>query len=207
MCVSCFFNVCSCLFECSSSCCVWECCACARKDIKGLLRNCMMCDWPGACVFVCMLRHKEVPNILQLQTKLKVSRVQILFIESFLFVAWPGIPLQKLCVKWVHSWLCFVCRACHYHILCYHFSNWLWEFVEYNSTLRLSASFDTIIDCLKIFRYSVVYCWGFCGDVCSRHLRCMEKLRKELWFMTKQLEDHVAMVSLLINILNQPKLH
>ena len=49
-------------------------------------------------VFVCMLRHKEAPNILQLQKKLEVLPVQILSIESFLFVAWPGIPVQKPCV-------------------------------------------------------------------------------------------------------------
>lgn len=38
--------------------------------------------------------------------------MQILPIESFLSVAWPGIPLQKLCVLWVHWWLCLVCHAC-----------------------------------------------------------------------------------------------
>jgi len=42
--------------------------------------------------------------------------VQILPIESFLFVAWHGIPLQKLCVLWVHWWLCLVCHACD----CFH---------------------------------------------------------------------------------------
>ncbi|KAJ4968457.1 hypothetical protein NE237_015158 [Protea cynaroides] len=40
-------------------------------------------------------------NILQLQKKLKVLQVQIQSIESFLFVAWPGTPLQGPCV--LHS--------------------------------------------------------------------------------------------------------
>jgi hypothetical protein len=73
---------------------------------------CMLCDWHCACVFACMLRHKEGLNILQLQKKLKVLPVRIQSIESFLFVAWPGIPLQKPCVLWVHCWLLRVSFLC-----------------------------------------------------------------------------------------------
>lgn len=65
----------------------------------------------SACVFVCMLWLEEGPNILQLQKKLKVLPVQILSTESFLFVAWPGILLQKPCVLWVYclSAACVLC--------------------------------------------------------------------------------------------------
>ena len=56
------------------------------------------CVIDSACVFVCMLWLEEGPNILQLQKKLKVLPVQIPSIESFLFVVWPGILLQKPCV-------------------------------------------------------------------------------------------------------------
>lgn len=99
-----------CMHLLSNSCCMSE-CGCLCHVSRGHIRvtpDCMLCDWPCACVFVCMLRHKEAPNILQLQKKLEVLPVQILSIESFLFVAWPGIPLQKPCVLWVHCWLCVV---------------------------------------------------------------------------------------------------
>lgn len=109
-------NINLCLSSCWNfdSCCMWECCACVmRRGHISVAPDCMLSDWSCACVFACMLRHKEAPNILQLQKKLEVLPVQILYIESFLFVAWPGIPLQKPCVLWVHCWLLMVfCASC-----------------------------------------------------------------------------------------------
>lgn len=115
--ISCFFVLCFCA-------CVWVSEFACTEYISAVVRMfhsscwlgvcgwffiCMLCDWHCACVFACMLRHKEGPNILQLQKKLKVLPVQIQSIESFLFVAWPGIPLQKPCVLWVHCWVSYLC--------------------------------------------------------------------------------------------------
>lgn len=153
-------------------------CLChVRRGHMSVATDCMLCDWPCAWVFVCMLRHKEAPNILQLQKKLEVLPVQILSIESFLFVAWPGIPLQKPCVLWVHCWLLIVfCVSC------------LWLPEKYVTGKKLFThrylirsihlNFLTYIWCLAIFSVELLReseHWTFKFMYLSRHFKCMEK--------------------------------
>lgn len=133
-----------CMHLLSNSCCMSE-CGCLCYVSRGHIRvtpDCMLCDWPCACVFVCMLRHKEAPNILQLQKKLEVLPVQILSIESFLFVAWPGIPLQKPCVLWVHCWLCVVLVIVPWNLENFIYSSLIAAYsVQYTCIFSLNLAF------------------------------------------------------------------
>lgn len=139
--------------------------------------------------------------------------MQILSIESFLFVAWPGIPHQKLCVLWVYWWLCFVCVM--HVIVCYMpletrqhglfmefqfqcpsiFSTIHYCFWPQESRLQKNYKLSFFVDC-----FSILYFF-------SRHFKSMEKLRKGLWSMIKRLENPVAMDLSLIKIWNQLRLH
>lgn len=84
-----------------------------QERVFALLLVVWCVTWLPLCVWLCAcLSRAEGPNILQLQRKLKVLQVKILFIESFLFAAWPGRLLQKPCVLWVHCWLCVKSACC-----------------------------------------------------------------------------------------------